>query len=272
MRIYVFRGVQLNNRTICELLLNSMCDKEARTADGFTALHYAVAYRRYDIAEVLLSNHVDKHAASSGGATPMAVAIEHQNPTMCRMLIEYGYKMNSVFDWQETPLEMAIVCHSEECAMTLVHWGCGLRPLIGKPSYFLRSACEGLTLLVQLLVDMNPYYLNEDWVRRRQIPLSLYKRPSFYEWLCSEASQPRSLKLLCRANIFRYLGKYPCHKVDQLPLPKALNNFVGFREHIPDSMYEPVTVYSEECPYDCKAACNKEQCPELDFSSSDEDY
>ena len=55
---FVFRAVQMDNLEIVEMLINSMCDKNAKTDDGLTALHYAVAYRRYDICRFLLQERV----------------------------------------------------------------------------------------------------------------------------------------------------------------------------------------------------------------------
>lgn len=38
----------MDNLEICKVLVNSLCDLSYKTEDGFTALHYAVAYRRSD--------------------------------------------------------------------------------------------------------------------------------------------------------------------------------------------------------------------------------
>ena len=51
---YSFRAVQQDNLDICTILVNTLCDLEAKTTDGLTALHYAVGYRRYGIAELLM--------------------------------------------------------------------------------------------------------------------------------------------------------------------------------------------------------------------------
>ena len=72
-----------------------MCDKEATSPEGFTALHYACAYRRYELVELLLSNNADIHAASRTGITAMALAVEHQNPALCRLLTEFGYDIDA---------------------------------------------------------------------------------------------------------------------------------------------------------------------------------
>ncbi len=253
------------------MLINSRCEMEAKTEDGLTALHYAVAYRRYDITRLLAANFAKVMATGPNGVTPMTVAIEQRSPGMCRILIEYGYKMNKLFKYGETPLEMAIKCHSEICAMTLVHWGCAIRSPALKPSYFTQAAGEGLICLMGLLLDVNPLFLNEDWIRHKRIPLALYKRPEFFQWLCEEAETPRSLSNICRSQIYKHMGKYQCAKVKKLPIPEKMKAFVGFSEHFHPRMYEEITVDTDDCPYDCKVNCGKEQCPPLDFTSSSEE-
>ena len=44
--VAVYRAVQLGHVGVCEVLVNSLVDIHAKTANGFTALHYAVGYRR----------------------------------------------------------------------------------------------------------------------------------------------------------------------------------------------------------------------------------
>lgn len=84
----------MDNLEICQMLVNSLCDKNAKTEDGLTALHYAVAYRRYDICRFLLSERIKVHASSCNGVTSMLIAIEHHNAAMVRLLIQYGYKLD----------------------------------------------------------------------------------------------------------------------------------------------------------------------------------
>ena len=44
----------MDNLAICEVLVNSLCDLDYRTEEGFTALHYAIAYRRSDLIRINL--------------------------------------------------------------------------------------------------------------------------------------------------------------------------------------------------------------------------
>ena len=84
----------MDNIEICEMLINSLCEKNAKTDEGLTALHYAVAYRRYSICRLLLRERVKIHARSNSGITAMTVAIEHHNAAMVKILIECGYRLD----------------------------------------------------------------------------------------------------------------------------------------------------------------------------------
>lgn len=266
-----FRAVQLNNADIVDILLNSLCDMEARTEDGFSALHYAVAYRRYAIAKKLLVNKIPIRAKSKRGVTAMAVAIQHHNPVMVSLLVEHGYNPNKKFDWGETPLEMAIKNHSELCAFALLYEGCILDVDPEKPSYFLQAISEGLVNLVKMLIEMRPRYLTEEWLRQRYIPLALYKMPNVYEALFDMSSSPRPLSRICRSVIYGSLNRFPQTKVEELLLPKKLKKFVLFKNNFPKEMFEETTIYNDDCPFDCGFDCKKEQCYVLDFSSSSEE-
>ena len=270
-QIFFSRAVQLDNLEICELLVNSLCHLHAKTDDGLTALHYAVSYRRYEITEFLLKCRIKIMAQSNKGVTAMTIAIEQHNPLMCKILIEFGYKMDVKFKWGETPLEMAIKFHSEECALTLVQWGCSIASQKDKPSYFYMAASEGLTDLIKLLIELHPYFLNEEWVKAKKLPLALYQKENFCNWLYEAARNARSLQALCRAKIYQYLGKYPCSKITRLPLPSKLQLQLTHAYLVQNKMYSGKTLYTEECPFDCPSSCFKMQCPVLDFDSSDSD-
>ena len=264
-----FRAVQLNGIDICDVLINSLVDIQAKTSTGLTALHYAVAYRRYEIADLLLHNKIRMHAKTKGGVTAMAVAIEQYNAAMCRKLIQYGYDINRPFDWGETPLEMSIRLHNENCALTLVHWGASLHPPEGRISYFFMAASEGLIELLKLIIDVRPSVLNEAWVRHQQFPLAFNKYPHVVQWLSNLSQTVLPLTHLCKAQIFHYLHKYAPLKAEKLPLPQELIKQIAFNAAIDQSMYKHTTLYDDDCPYICTANCDKVTCTELDFSESD---
>ncbi|KAK7505757.1 hypothetical protein BaRGS_00003028 [Batillaria attramentaria] len=275
----LIKAVQMDNLEICQMLINSLCDKHAKTEDGLTALHFSIAYRRYDICRMLLHERMKIHARSNSGVTGMTLAIEHHNPAMVRILIEYGYKIDRPYRWGELPIQQAIALHSQECAMTLAHWGCSLsetppsnRGKKRRPfSAFYLAVNERLMSLARLLIDLRPGFLREEWLWQKDWPMALYRRPMVRQWLIEQASTPRTLKCLCRAAIYKRLGLYAPKKVERLPLPESLKDYLGFPEHIKEKFYEERPLSQEECPYDCAVNCpQRAACPTIDISFSDD--
>lgn len=275
----LMKAVQMNNLEICQMLINSLCDKHAKTDDGLTALHFAIAYRRYDICRMLLHERLKIHARSYSGVTALTLAIEHHNPAMVRILIEYGYKIDRRYKWGELPIQQAIALQSQECAMTLAHWGCSLTEVLPSTrskkkkcpfSAFFLAINERLMSLARLLIDLRPAFLREEWLWQKEWPVSLYRRPMVRDWLLEQAATPRTLKCLCRAAIYRRLGLDAPTKLDKLPLPPPLKQYMGFPEHIKDTFYVEKPL-EEECPYDCAVTCpRKAACPQIDLSFSDD--
>ncbi|KAL4235057.1 hypothetical protein ACF0H5_006695 [Mactra antiquata] len=266
----LIKAVQMDNKKIVEHLINALCKIQQRTEDGFNALHFAVAYRRFDIAEYLLQNEIKIHAKSNNGITAMTVAIEHHNAAMTKLLIEYGYKMDKRYAWKETPLSQAINLHSEECAMTLIQQGCELKKKRGH-SYFYMAVDEKLLRLAKFMAAVNPQFLQEDWVKTRKWPVSIYHRPDIIHWLDQETDKVRSLRQLCRGRIFRQLGKYPPNKLKKLDLPDDIANYVTYRSHVKDEFFQQKSLdVVGDCPIDCPAICARKYCPPIEFSSSSE--
>lgn len=89
----------MDNLEVCEMLINSLCKKDAKTDEGLTALHFAVAYRRYAICRLLLHEGAKIHVASHSGITPMTVAVEHHNAALVQILIEHGYNLDRPYKY-----------------------------------------------------------------------------------------------------------------------------------------------------------------------------
>lgn len=235
---------------------------------GLTALHYGIAYCRYEIVEILLKNGAKIHAKSNAGWTPMTIAIHQSNAAMCRLLIQYGYKMDKKYSWKETPLEQSIKIYSEECAMTIVHWGGNLARK-SEPSYFYMAVNENLMKLAKFLAAVQPKFLGEEWIQERRWPLSTYFRPDIHQWIVERSRKPYTLKQLCRARIFRQLGKYTLNKIDKLPIPDDLKQYLKYKEFIKEKFYKAKNLNLDECPLDCEAWCGNRLCPPIEISDSD---
>ncbi|KAK6184637.1 hypothetical protein SNE40_007072 [Patella caerulea] len=265
----LIKAIQFNNKDMCELLINSLCDLKAKTSGGLTALHYAVSYCRYEICDLLLENKIKLHSSTPAGATAMTVAIDQNNPVMVQKLLDWGYKMDSKYKYLETPLEQAIKVHHEDCAMVLVKYGCCVVRKKHKESYFKMAVNEKLERLMELLVHVYPWFLKEKWIWKRQWPVSIYNTPSIIEWLIVQSSNTKTLRYLCRSRIFRTLGHFPSVKMDQLPIPDNIREYISLNNT--KVALEENVLLSDDCPYDCPAMCSRRYCPPLDISDTDED-
>jgi len=260
----------MDNMKIVEHLVNALCKIQHKTEHGFTALHFAVAYKRYKIAEYLLTNEIKIHAKTNHGITAMAVAIEHRNAAMVKLLIEYGYKMDKRYKWKETPLNQAIGLHSEECAITLIHQGCDLTKKRGH-SYFYMAVDEKLKRLVKFMAAVNPQFLQEAWIKTKTWPVSIYREPDLIKWLEEKSTNVRSLKQLCRGRLFRHLGKYPFNKLKHLNLDEDLTQYMSYTSIVKDDFYVQAPLDTKaKCPIDCPAICSRKYCPPIEVSSSSE--
>lgn len=80
---------------------------DARTAQGDTALFYAVAYNRLETARVLLKNGADPNAADNQKYTPLLLAC---SVGIMKALIAKGAKVDARSITGQTPIEHASLC------------------------------------------------------------------------------------------------------------------------------------------------------------------
>lgn len=203
----------------------------------------------------------------------MAVAVEQQIPAMVKLLLDYGYRIDKRYKWKETPLQHAISIHSEECAVTLIHYGCSLVPE-GKwkgPSYFFMAVNEKQMKVVRFMVAIKPTLLNEKWLQKKKWPVSIYRRPDIVEWLEKKCQKVQSLKELSRGRIFQYLGKFGIKKIDSLQLPDAMKEYLRYNEFIKEKYYVHKKLDLKCCPFECPSYCANKRCLPIEISSSEED-
>ncbi|XP_064598735.1 putative ankyrin repeat protein RF_0381 [Liolophura sinensis] len=265
----LMRAVQLNHKEMCEALIDAGCHVNAKTPDDVTALHYAVASRRYDICHFLLEKGAEVHTETNHGITALAIAVDHQNPTMVRTLASFGYDLDATYRWGETPLEHAMRIHSEKCAISMVHLGCGLKRTVGQSSYFFHAMSEGMIRLAKLMLEVRPMFSQDEWIRTEQWPLALYHKPEVCQWLAKKAKTPPRLKALCRGKVLRYLGLRPHQKIETLSLPFWIKRYLELKRQVTPSFYGKPSLDKPDCPYQCPVLCTQEMCPPLDISSDE---
>ena len=176
--------------------------------------------------------------------------------------------MDRKFKWGQTPLEFSLRTLSEDCAITLVLWGCKLNKNEKGLSVFYQAANEGLILLLKVLSMFNPFVFNEDWLVEEKLPQALYSNHHCCEWLKKNSRQPPTLFNYCRYKINKYLGKYACSKINDLDLPKTIISRLKFEELLPKDMYREANVLDDNCPFDCLSTCPQYYCERIEINDS----
>jgi len=185
---------------------------------GYTALHYSVLMSRHATIRTLLKAGARTNVRSIYGVTPMTLAILCDDPYSVKLLIEHGYPITRTYPWNEYPYEQAIKIHAEGSAMMIAHLGCELKI---KPSNrpinpLSMAANEGLINLMYLLIYMQPQWINQPWIRRRQYPNALFRLKDVQNDLQRMFANPFRLKQLCRAKISQTIGKFYTEKINDL--------------------------------------------------------
>jgi hypothetical protein len=149
------------------------------------------------------------------GVTPMTLAVLCDDPYSVKLLIEHGYPITQTYLWNEYPFEQAIRIHAEGSAMMIAHLGCELKTKQTNHSanLFTMVVNEGLISLMYLLIAMQPQWINQSWIRKRQYPNALYRLIDVQKDLQRMYTNPFRLKQLCRAKVSQTLGKFYTEKI-----------------------------------------------------------
>lgn len=171
---------------------------------------------RHATIRTLLKAGARTNVRSIYGVTPMTLAVLCDDPHSVKLLIEHGYPIARTYPWNEYPFEQAIRIHSEGSAMMIAHLGCELKTKQTTRNLFTMIANEGLINLLYLLVYMQPQWINQTWIRRRQYPHALYRLLDVQKELQRLISNPFRLKQLCRAKISQTIGIFYTEKINDL--------------------------------------------------------
>ncbi|CAF2917364.1 unnamed protein product [Rotaria sp. Silwood2] len=203
---------------ISQCLINSLCSLNQYVEDGYTALHYSVIMSRHPTITSLLTAGARTNVRSIYGVTPMTLAILCDDPYSVKILIEHGYAITRSYPWNEYPFEQAINIHAEGSAMMIAHLGCELKIKQGNRTSnpLTMAANEGLVNLMFLLLNMQPQWINQHWIRKRQYPNALYRLKNVQNELQRMFTNPFRLKQLCRAKISQTIGKFYTEKINDL--------------------------------------------------------
>ena len=231
------------NPAICSLLLHHGAKVHAcnHCVAGFTALHYAARDGMHKAAAVLLQHGAEIYHPSKSWIqfrnSPMGTAIFYRSDMVeyfLNYLHDHGSKVPLIFVLCE-----AIIHQKEDSAIVVLQRGYFLfkdESILSPPfplyvehygSYFHLAATFGLVRLMSLLVELNPYLLQEEWLVQKYLPVRVTQHPEFVNWLMKNRRQPASLIKLYKSTILAHLGDYYMSRIDALPLPKMLQTVLA---------------------------------------------
>ena len=216
---------------ICNLLLKHGADVHgSHNKMSYTALYYAARYGALKAAGLLLEHGAKIYDSSipwNEQTSSIRVAIQWRKPEMLSFLLEYCSKTD-----MEIPLPLifrkaATRADSEECAIIALKQGYYPESIVWTDTTYLQMAADtGSVKLMSVLVELNPHFLQEDWLIQNQLPRKLKEHPDFCDWLVGYRKQPPCLQKLCRSVILSQLVVYYIPKVGELPLPRLLQTYL----------------------------------------------
>jgi len=79
----------------------------ARTPDGYTPLHLAVASRRFEVVKLLVESGAEVDTRREGGGTPLHSAAQNGDAQLVEFLLEHGADPLAENDEGRSPLDLA---------------------------------------------------------------------------------------------------------------------------------------------------------------------
>ena len=230
-------AVRSGNLDMCHLFISYHVNVNAiGTAHRTTALGVAALWDRCEIASLLLDNgaipcdptldltQVDPMGAFSN--SPIACACE-SSVNVLKLLLNHCKKTN-----QNLPLEvmfnLSMKARHGSGAILMLKEGYYPHVKSGDPprSLLYNAAYYGCVKLMSFIVEINPHFLQEAWLIKKNFPALLKCKPTYKYWLVEYRKQVPSLQKLCKSAILSQLDTYYRPKTDELPLPKVLKKYL----------------------------------------------
>ena len=104
-------------------LLHAKVDVNSASADGTTALHWAVDGDNLEIAKVLVAAGASAKSRNSYGITPLTIACINAEPAMVELLLKAGADPNTVFSEGEAAIMTAARTGNAEVVKLLLDAG-----------------------------------------------------------------------------------------------------------------------------------------------------
>ena len=226
-------AVIYENYKMCCLLLHHGADVNIRSDTQKTALYYAAA-RGGQITSLLLRNGAEIQKpiktcnevdSSPLGSAIIGSTILTRNAASFRLLLDHCIGRN-IKVALEPLFEFTIEWERQKCAKIILQRG--YYPVRNElDENFCKAAQKRMVKLMRIMINLNPQFMQEEWLVLKCIPSKLAKNVKFVSWLVECRKQPPNLLQLCRSTILTQLESYYLAKIDALPLPKSLKTFLA---------------------------------------------
>ncbi|MDR2216527.1 MAG: ankyrin repeat domain-containing protein, partial [Nevskiaceae bacterium] len=135
-------------------LLEQGADARQQSADGTTALHWAVHLGHAPLAQALLKRGANPNARNDYGSTPLQEAAERGDPALVKMLLQAGADKESANDEGQTALMTVARTGNVEAAQLLIKAGANVNAVEGwrGQTALMWAAAQGNPEIVRLLI------------------------------------------------------------------------------------------------------------------------
>ena len=237
-RTPLMEAASLGNTAICRLLLHHGANihETDQSVQEYTALHYAAVCGpsgcgRYETAALLVTYGAEIYDPTKPlEGSPIAGAISMNNHRVVDIFLDHCNKSGHKIPWGSL-FNMTLECLHEECIVSVLHHGYYPREVAwaSQTSCFYKTAQSGLMKAMSLLLELNPYYLQEEWLLHHYFPRKLKQHHEFVTWLVKYRKQPASLAKLSKSSIVAQLGSSYVPKINALQ-KQFIAWLVGYRK------------------------------------------
>lgn len=223
----------LGHNNVCKVLIENGAEIHRTDRDGWSTFHTAVCYGHKEVVQTLLDAGASLTKVTNDEENVVHIAASSDKLDVLKLLLEHGAELNSVTMSGNTPFYLSIYHGAFEVTRYLIKIGADMYRDSGpKKTPFLLAAAK-CNLPTMLLMMEGGYNLScEDWVLVKDFPQVLLKLPEFCNLLYRVASNPRSLKDLCRFRIRRAL-KFDSdfeNRLNSLHLPLCLKECISYAD------------------------------------------
>jgi ankyrin repeat protein len=165
-------AAQRDNATVALAAIEDGVDVNAKSADGTTALHWAVYHGNVALVERLIAAGADVSAANEFGSTPLAEAATVGNTAIIEALIEAGADVDAPGADGQTALMVVARSGNTAAAEALLGHGANVdaRERWREQTALMWAAAQNQAAMVRLLIergaDVDARSIVNDWPRQ----------------------------------------------------------------------------------------------------------